>query len=328
MAVDLWTLEGGTIGANITVANSDDGGSGTAIQGISLGAGTTITYTDEAGNGNIGMAASRSTGSAATYINRQHPAGAASPRAISMMVMFPVLPSQVLGFAGFRGPGNVQQSFIALNAANRFEIRNASNVAISTASAAITAGVWYRIEQVFATTGTTTGGSGKWAYYVGNSATAVQSATISGANFGAATTNDVLRVGRLGDTFIGTVYFDDIALDNASDYIGGVGTPAPTMVRQEGVVYRIDLRTSQPQNAGTLTYPTPVKVSGATLAFTEPSDGLFIFTQDAVSDAVYTFSVVESGGGTTTNNYTIPKMFSGTNTRGWFQWSVSLNDWV
>lgn len=327
MAVDLYTSEGGTPGATVTTGNSA-GASGTAFYAIpAFPAGTLVTFNGESGNGSVGLAFTRSSGSATFYLVRNFTASA--NRAVSFMFMVPALPSTNITLMAWRAPGDVQQAFFAINSANKLEFRNSLNAAVSTATNAIVAGQWYTVSTVINPGATTTTGTGKWKYALGNSATPVQELSFTGANLATVGTSQFIRVGRTGDAWVNTVHYDDIAMDNSTEYIGPVGVTPPTLVKTEGVVWRLDLRGSLQGNAGALSYPTPTKVSGPTLTFTEPADGLFIFNQDATLDAVYTFVVSEVGGGTSAQDYVIPKALTGAGGLiGAELWDETLGEWV
>lgn len=312
MALDLWTAEGGTPGAAFNTASSA-GASGSAWFAVpAYPAGVTGQFSDEAGAGDVGLAFTRTSGTAAYYAVRSHTV--AATRSITFMFMVPTLPGTTLTLIGLRGTTNHQESFIALNASNKLEVRNALNVAISTATNAISPGQWYKVDFVQTAGTTTTNGSGKWRYSLGAAGAVVQDLPITGANFGTIGDVEVMRIGRLGDSWIGTYYFDNIGQDNTTAYIGAVGALPPLMVKTEGPEYKINLRTSTAQNGGALTFSAPVWVSGPVLSWTEPLDGLYYFTQHTTTPSVYTFTANEAGFQSTANNYTIPISTTGSQT--------------
>lgn len=77
----------------------------------------------------------------------------------------------------------------------------------------------------------------------------------------------------------------------------------PTLASSRPAENLVDLRTST--GTGTLTFPTPVKVSGPTLTVTSLAGGLWLFTRDATTDAVYTVKVQQADGQQNSANVTI-----------------------
>lgn len=71
----------------------------------------------------------------------------------------------------------------------------------------------------------------------------------------------------------------------------------------------VDLRASTAYaGQSPLTYPTPVNVSGPTLTATSLASGLWMFSQDSTTDAVYTMKVQQADAQQATQNVTIPHL--------------------
>ena len=127
------------------------------------------------------------------------------------------------------------------------------------------------------------------------------------ADFGAAV--DRVEIGpAVPSTTLGTIRAAAIAVsDDVTGWIGRAGwdgTP-PTIDVDQPAPNVIDLRGST-AGAGTLTYPTPTRTSGATVAVTSLTDGLWLFTQDASLPAVYQVGVAQTDGQYATTDMTIP----------------------
>jgi len=75
-----------------------------------------------------------------------------------------------------------------------------------------------------------------------------------------------------------------------------VDRPAPNLV---------DLRNSIAGDGSVLVFPTPTHVSGPTLTVTSLDPGLWLFSQDSTTPAVYTMAVNQGDAQSTTQNVTI-----------------------
>ena len=109
------------------------------------------------------------------------------------------------------------------------------------------------------------------------------------------------------------VYFDYGQYDDTATglLLPSEGTP-PTLSVTTPAANIVDLRASV-AGAGSLTFATPVRVSGPVLTVTSLDLGLWLFSQDSSSSSVYTVSCEQPGGLTDTQNVTIdPLASSGT----------------
>lgn len=110
-----------------------------------------------------------------------------------------------------------------LNATNKFSLQNAAGTAVYTATNAISANTWYRVE-VVAGTGTAVY---KFDYYLGDSLTPVETGFSNAAQTNGSSNNIAnIRIGNAAAvTYAGTMFIDDVAANNGStSYIGPAST--------------------------------------------------------------------------------------------------------
>ena len=135
--------------------------------------------------------------------------------------------------------------------------------------------------------------------------TAAFGSSVDRAEFGPAVTSTTLGMIRVAALKV---------TDDVTTWVGreswDVTTPAPTIDVDRPAENLADLRGSTAGD-GSLTYTTPVKVSGPTLTVTSLATGLWLFSQDTSSDAVYTVAVQQTDTQSSSQNITIAHVASG-----------------
>lgn len=123
--------------------------------------------------------------------------------------------------------GGTNCANLRINTTGTIQFTNASGVAAGTASAALSADTWYRIEYTISFS--TTAGSGTANIYLLDDTTPVTSTTCSGQNFATASATTV-RTGNIaaGATNM-TTWIDDVQVNNTG-FPGPVAAPPPPAV--------------------------------------------------------------------------------------------------
>ena len=206
------SAEGGTAGTSVTVANSG-GASGNAFGVVTKGTGATLVYSNAAAaNGSLGYAVT-GTSSTATY------AGWNGYTASSVAVRFyynpgPTLPNALLRLADIRN-STATAARVELSTANQIFIQNAAGTTLTTFSHALQANTWYRVEITISVSASTA--TIKAAYYLGNSTTPVDPAfSTATGNTGTANITQVSIGSTASATWVGTSYFDNLAVESLS----------------------------------------------------------------------------------------------------------------
>lgn len=221
------SAEGGTHGTTVTTGNSG-GASGTACSLVTVGTGNTITFsTAGASHGSMGYAASFGTSTNGFLV---WPFVTSGRLVMRFYFKLDTLPSALDHLSYFRGSGNM--GGLGITSTNKLRLIDASANLISgsTATNALSAGVWYRAE-VAVTKGTTTSnGRLEYAYYLGDSTTAEFS-----YDSGTTVNTDIAdtataRLGRQSSTTVANLrYYDSFAADAlASGWIGPVSNTGAT----------------------------------------------------------------------------------------------------
>lgn len=290
MAIYTNTFESGTNGTNITTGNSG-GASGTAFNQVTTG----ITYTTDAMHGSM---AATTTSSATEYLRWSNSDG---PILLRSYHKFSSLAGQVPVRMSF-GTGTIHLGMLTAGNLGRMQLYQGSGLA--TSPSAISPNTWYRFElYIKAGSGS---GEARVAVYVGDSTTAWwDSGLITGL-----TIDSIVNqyVGKF-DTNSSNATWDSVGVKTASDAVWGAwpasSSSGPTLTVTRPAANLADLRTSTSGDASSLTYNTPVRVSGPTLTVSSLASGLWLFSQDASTDAVYTVCVTQGDAQTASQNITI-----------------------
>jgi len=184
-----------------------------------------------------------------------------------------------------------------------------ANTAVS-ANGLVANSTWYRWELLL----DQTGGKGRLGIFALQSDTPLYDSGWNTAAFGSAIDRVDFGPG-VSSTLLGMVRAASLKVtDDISTWVGrslwDVSIPAPTLTVTRPAENLADLRTSS-AGAGSLTFPTPVKVSGPTLTVSSLATGLWLFSQDVSASSVYTVSAQQTDTQTSSSNITINPIPSG-----------------
>lgn len=218
--------------------------------------------------------------------------------------------SGFMGYLGFASTGKLS----AYNATN-------SPINASVASATFPLSQWVRIEAVFKAGLTTADGIIEYAYYLGDSTTAVsewsQAATSGTVGAWAATNTGTtdpfsVRLGINGITAVpDTIWNDDFAIGDASSgWIGPTTVSTPDAIVTSTLTRLIDARGST-VGAGTLSYGIS-QTGGTTTTPALITAGCWSVIPHATSTLTYEITATGSLGGSDTAIATVPPVSSGT----------------
>lgn len=217
--------EGGAIGA---VVPTNATGSGDPLA-KSSGAGSSITTVAQAMHGTKGYKFSSASGESNFLQWSLTPADTAVLRGYFWFDAAPPgTTSGSDGIAQLRGAASSTAASVNVVCATpRFRILSASGATLRNTVAELSPGVKYRYELSATKGATTTSGSLTFAYYIGDSATAVESFTLTNINTGTAQFT-LARYGRYGaPTFAWDHYQDDVAARDGAGALIGPSVTAP-----------------------------------------------------------------------------------------------------
>lgn len=212
------TAEGGTNGAAVTAGNSG-GPSGDPF----TAAAATLTYTTaRSAHGTVGFAAP----STPDAIARWAISGTTIAARLYIWATTPTTNDQ--GIVRVSHVTDTTAMTIYLNSAGALRVSDKSSTNIWTGPAAMPTGQWVRVELLAAQGATTTSGTVRVAYYLGDSTTPIADSGVLtgrnlGGNLGAFTQ---IRLGKTGTTAGPLFYFDDLAVDTGTDATALIGPPA------------------------------------------------------------------------------------------------------
>lgn len=201
--------------------------------------------------------------------------------------------------------GSLQGDWRINPADQRVTIRN-GGTAVATSSVSLAAATVYRAEWAI----NPTAGTQELRIYAGEGTTPIL--TLTGAWSSASTR--VWSVGPNVAAAAGAITYDTIRVaDTWTGPLVGLGPP-PSLDVDQRAPNVVDLRDSVSGDGSALTYPTPTRVSGATLTATALTPGVWLFTQDPDDPAVYEVSCEQADTQTDDDTVTIPALPAPTNT--------------
>lgn len=293
MAIYTNTFEGGTNGATMTVANSG-GMSGQAFDSVTAN----ITYTTGAMHGSLAA----TTSTASNQYGRWSFAGETV-----LLRSYHKFSSVADGATPIRvnlSSGSVFASVMNGANAGRVQLYMGSGQATSPAGQLLSAGTWYRFE-LYVKPGTGDGAL-RLAVYEGDSTVAWwDSGDVTGLTIASPATE---LYGKIDNNAV-QVTWDSVGIKTGSDAVWGAwpasSSPAPTLTVTRPAANLADLRTSTSGDASSLTYNTPVWVSGPVLTVSSLASGLWLFSQDTSTAAVYTVRITQGDSQTASQNITV-----------------------
>lgn len=207
------SAEGGTSGTAVTTANSG-GASGTAWNTVNLT--TTLFQASAAYHGSLGYQIAN-PGTTTPYVRWDFTNTDTS--AYRFYFRQSAVTTATTEILGFRNAASATAAQLVLNTTNRLQLQIAGPGTPWSATAALSANTWYRIEVALDRTARTY----RVAYYLGDSTTAEQDTGVTSS--GATAWTNQFGQARFGksttNSFAGSWDFDDMAVDTtAAAFIG------------------------------------------------------------------------------------------------------------
>jgi hypothetical protein len=220
------SAEGGSNGTGVTTGNSG-GGSGDAWTSVSLGASTSATYdSTNPMHGSLAYSLAQSTNTGSGALLRWNVSGVSSN---FLRVRFYLNTAAFFSAAGIMcwvtDPTNATPiARIGMNTSGKFLVQQATASTLFTGTTTIPTSTWIRVEMIVIAGTTTTNGTIKFAWYLGDSATAQETFTNAATNTGTGGGFNTLSFGKPTGTWNTTTYWDDFAADDGSNsaFIGPV----------------------------------------------------------------------------------------------------------
>lgn len=212
------SAEGGTNGTGVTTGNSG-GTSGDAWTSVSLGTSTSATYDSTSPNhGSLAYNLAQSTNTGSGALLRWNVSSAA---ASTLRVRFYLNTAAFFSAAGIMcwvtdGTNATPLARIGMNTTGHFLVQQSTASTLFTGTTAIPTSTWIRVEMIVVAGTTSTNGTIKFAWYLGDSATAQETFSTTTTNTGTAGTFSTLSFGKPTGTWNTTTYWDDFAADDAS----------------------------------------------------------------------------------------------------------------
>lgn len=310
------TSEGATDEADVGTGS----GFGTPWTSVSKTGGCTIKYdAAQAMHGTRAIRLQRFVTTDSGYVRWVLGAGVARLQ-VRAYIYMTALPTQPMALYVFRNSSGTTMGQISLSvpstptdgkiwALNAAGAKLTGNLGSSTAAFPLSQ--WVRLEAAIKNGTTTSNGQIEWAYYLGDSGTAVQTFT-SGTTENTGTVQPMeLRFGLNGATTVpDTMWIDDPALgDGPTGWLGSTTIATPTAVVNGQVVHLIDA-TGSTVSSGTLTYSiTPI---GGAPTPTLVATGIWKVVPHATTTYVYDVTATGSLGGDDTVQYSVQPLSSGT----------------
>lgn len=219
-------FEGGTNGSAITLSGSG-GASGDQFTASSAPTGSSLTYSAAAAaHGSLGMEVKTTASGVAVHVESTVvAANRYAARFAFKLSAQPNVQSEILRFRSSAAtPTTVCPVTITAN--NFLNFQNAIGTSLDAiGSYALQAGITYRPEVAV----DVAAGFAEWKLFAGDSTTLLDTRTVT-ADFGS-TTIGKIRFGRVsGSSFIGSMYYDDLIMqDLAAGFPGPVSNPVATV---------------------------------------------------------------------------------------------------
>jgi hypothetical protein len=283
------TFEGGSVGTTISSGNSG-GASGDAFDQVSIGAGSGIVFDNaQVAHGSKSAKITPAAGVSDVLL------WSLSTNRVAARASFylTALPTADLWLMSAYSSG-VRVATFHINAAGKLRVDDASGTTgVWTSAATMPLNQEVRCEHFLIAGSSSSNGTHKFAFYLGDSTTPVETVYLStAANIGAGLTITDYRIGKINTGPYATAFWvDDPAVnDAATDFIGPVGVAATSPVTPTSVV----------SNAGAW---TNVGAAGSLqAAVADSTDSDYALAPGAVTDEAIVFAV----GALTAGSITIP----------------------
>lgn len=198
--------------------------------------------------------------------------------------------------------------YMTIASDGKLELNNTSNSPITPTSKATNVfplSQWVRVEAVIKAGTTTSTGTLEYAYYLGDSLTAVHSYSSSVQNTGI-TDPIQCRFGLNGTTAVpGTIWIDDPAVgDGSSGFLGPSGVSPPTLVLSDNLAHVIDASDSTVPS-GTISYFI-TQTAGPTVTPALLASGIWSVTPHVTDTLTYLVEALGSLGGSDSDSVDVP----------------------
>ena len=213
--------DGGTNGATVTVANSNDGTSGDAFDDVTIERTTTsapmptLTYsTSAARRGTLGYRFRATHTSTRVYVTTGD-LGSPSYQRLRFYMRVTDYPGVAIQLATPLGPGG-EMGWLQMDASGTLTLRDKAEGVIATTTNGLSKNKWYRVEVIWNPGSTTSSGTVRLAYAL-EDGDAIQTIVKTGRNLGTNTVVDRFKLGKVSGGVWDELQIDDIATDDASD---------------------------------------------------------------------------------------------------------------
>ena len=224
------TAEGGTNGTTVTTTNTGGGASGDAASTVTLGSGNTIIFSNAVHA--HGALSYQITYGATSTANIMWDIAESGRLVHSFYVNVGSLPAATEYLGGIRHASGYM-CLASIGSDGKFIMQNAASAGISASRAANTFPVNQQVRVEIAVTKgtTTTDGTIEYAYYLGDSATAIASWSSNTQNTGTANVARVMVGRSTAGTETRTTYYDTIRAQSlASGWIGPYSTTSTVAI--------------------------------------------------------------------------------------------------
>ncbi len=250
MAIKTNSAAGGTNGTTVTGGSGGNSGgtSGDYFNQVTIAAGGALTFTSaQSAHGSLSYDVTSSSTGTFMQWNQTVPS-----LAFRFYMRLTELPSAAFQVAVARN-ATAAAARIVIDTAGKFVLQDTTGTNVKTFPTALPINTWVRLEIVVAPGSGAGDGTLKGAHYIGDSATPVDAAyssTTTNLSTGSLT---FMQFGRLSATYSGTIFFDDLALeDTTTNFIGPFsGTNNPPTVNAG-----LDQTAVEPWSTVTLTATT------------------------------------------------------------------------
>lgn len=305
--------EGGTNGVALLADGSNSGaGSGDAFQNVFIGTGCSAVFSSSTPiSGSLSYLLTMVSGQFMQLEWTGFNTGGSGLTHIGVRMSWrtPATWSGTADILGIRGAGSpAKVATLKVTSVGKISTYDAGDTtALNTTTTSLSNDTEYDIALWVESGTTTANGKIKSAIYAKGSATPLETAySTTAVNTGTALLTAV-RAGKLvAGTLAGTMKLDNLKASDTYTDLPPVAVTLPTVsATLTQNIHFLDASASTAGVGGGLSYAV-TKISGPTLTVSTQDGWNFIFTPDTTTAAVYRLTVTESGGGSATQDFTIP----------------------
>ena len=225
------TSEGGTLAAGVTTGNSG-GASGDAYKYVGInGSGATIVFDGtHPAHGTKSLKFTPVSGSTeqVQFGGSGVDSLASTIPAVCAYYYFTALPTDATGIMFFYDEVGTRRASVHIDGTGKLYVRDSGSTALWTAASALPTAAQIRVEMRIKVLTATTGEI-YFAYYLGDSTTAVGTFTVTSANLGTGNIGSI-PIGKLSNSTYATAFWvDDFAVETAATAFIGPANTAPVL---------------------------------------------------------------------------------------------------